>query len=126
MEIFNVIICGSRDFNDYELLKQKCDIYLSNKIEKGFKIVVLSGCCKGADTLGEKYATEKGWEIKKFPANWDKYKKSAGYRRNRLMAEVGNACIAFYKEGSENKGTKMMVDIAIKGKLLVREVKIKK
>ena len=27
---FKVIIAGGRDFNNYELLKAKCDYYLSN------------------------------------------------------------------------------------------------
>lgn len=124
--LFKVIICGSREFSDYDLLKSKCDLYLSRKYKDGKKIVIVSGCARGADKLGERYALEKGLDVQKFPANWDKYGKSAGYIRNKSMAEVSNACIAFFSPSAENKGTKMMVRIARNQNLLVREVKSKK
>ena len=76
--VFRVIICGSRNFNDYELLKEKCDYFLSRKINDGSKVVIVSGCARGADQLGEKYASERGLAVLKFPANWDKYGKRAG------------------------------------------------
>lgn len=46
--IVRIIIAGTRDFNDYELLKFKVD----RIIEKEFKdcyISIVSGTCKGAD-----------------------------------------------------------------------------
>ena len=120
--VFRVIICGSRNFNNYELLKEKCDYFLSRKINDGSKVVIVSGCARGADQLGEKYASERGLAVLKFPANWDKYGKRAGYLRNKNMAEVANACIAFLDPNSENIGTKMMIRIAREQKLLVRQV----
>lgn len=119
---FNVIICGSREFQDYNLLKEKCDYYLSKRISSGQKVVVISGGARGADSLGERYAKERGLECKVFPADWDRYGKSAGYRRNVVMAEIGNACIAFLSGYSENKGTKSMISLARRSHLLVREV----
>jgi len=87
-----IIIAGSRGFNDYKLLKDKCfdiivDMIFENKngIERK-DIEIISGTANGADKLGEKYANEKHFKLKKFPANWDKYGKSAGYRRNEEMA----------------------------------------
>lgn len=50
--IRKVIIARDREFNNYELLKKKCDYYLSNAINNGDKIVIVSGTAKGADTLG--------------------------------------------------------------------------
>lgn len=127
MKEFNVIICGSREWTDYDLLKQKCDAYLKNKLsDPDTKVIIVSGCARGADTLGEEYAKERGLEVKKFPAKWDKYGKRAGYLRNMDMAEVGNAVIAFYSATSENKGTKMMVRIGREKHLLIREVYDKK
>lgn len=121
--MFKVIICGGREFSDYELLKKACDYYLSKRIENGEKITIISGGARGADALGEKYAKEKGLDLQIFPANWDKYGKRAGYLRNKQMAEIANACIAFLSSYGENKGTKMMISIARENKLLVREVK---
>ena len=121
---FNVIICGSREFENYELLKEKCNHLLSRKLnDPNIKVVIISGCAKGADSLGEKYASEIGLEILKYPADWDKYGKRAGYLRNKQMAEIGNAVIAFMVPGEDkNRGTKNMISLARAGNLLVREI----
>lgn len=122
--MFRVIICGSREFDDYELLRDKCDKILSRKAaDPNEEIVIVSGCARGADTLGERYAAERGYQVLRYPAQWEKYGKSAGYRRNKEMAEVANACIAFLSSTSENRGTKNMISVASKMNLLVREVK---
>ena len=46
---FKVIIAGSRDFADYNLLAQRCDHLLSQVTEP---IEVVSGTARGADRLG--------------------------------------------------------------------------
>ena len=121
---FNVIICGSREFENYELLKEKCNHLLSRKLnDPDTRVVIVSGCAKGADSLGEKYASETGLEILKYPADWDRFGKRAGYLRNKQMAEVGNAVIAFMVPGEDkNRGTKNMISLAKAGNLLVREI----
>jgi hypothetical protein len=107
-----VIIAGSREFNDYELLKTKC-----NEIIKEEKVEILSGTARGADTLGEKYCIENGHLLRKYPADWDRYGKSAGYKRNQLMADNADTLIAFWDGNS--RGTRNMIDISRKKKLKV-------
>ena len=53
--MFRVIIAGGRKFNNYSLLKEKCDNILSNVNDR---IAIVCGCAYGADLLGEKYAKE--------------------------------------------------------------------
>ena len=120
MSKFKIIVAGGRSFNNYDLLEQKLDYYLSSKINEGYDIVIISGTAKGADSLGEKYAINKGYEIERFPANWDKYGKSAGYRRNVDMANVADACIVFWDGTSP--GWKHMIDIANTKRLALRIV----
>ena len=103
-----VIIAGSRNFNDYNLLKTSCD----NLLTQFTNIEIVSGTARGADKLGERYAREKGYDIKQFPANWDKHGKSAGYIRNDEMAQYSDMLIAFWDGTS--KGTKHMIDLANK------------
>ena len=103
-----VIIAGSRNFNDYNLLKKSCD----NLLTQFTNIEIVSGTARGADKLGERYAREKGYDIKQFPANWDKHGKSAGYIRNDEMAQYADMLIAFWDGTS--KGTKHMIDLANK------------
>lgn len=120
---FRVIIAGSRAFTDYNLLKNKCDFYLQRKLlDPNIEVIVISGGASGADTLGEKYAKERNLRIERYNADWKKYGKSAGYRRNKQMAEVGNALIAFRSGYAENKGTDNMINVARSEKLLVRVV----
>jgi len=102
-----IIIAGSRNFNDYNLLKSSCD----NLLTKFTNIEIVSGTARGADKLGERYAREKGYDIKEFPANWS-LGKSAGYIRNDEMAQYADMLIAFWDGTS--KGTKHMIDLANK------------
>lgn len=116
--MFKVIIAGTRDFNDYNLLKMKLDKILSNITDD---IVIVSGKARGADTLGEKYAKEKGYQIAEFPADWEKFGRSAGYKRNVQMAEYADACVCFWD--GRSPGTKHMINIANQYKLQIRVVK---
>ncbi len=101
-----VIIAGGRDFDDYNKLCQVCDEFLKdhNKVE------IVSGAYKGADLLGERYAAENNYSIKQFPANWRRYGKSAGLKRNTEMAAYADTLIAFWD--GKSKGTKHMIELA--------------
>lgn len=116
MYLLKVIIAGGRDFNNYELLKQKADFLLQNQTE----VEIVSGKARGADLLGERYAKEKDYPINSHPANWDKFGKSAGYIRNKEMAEYADALIAFWD--GKSKGTKHMIDLAEKQGLKIKVV----
>ena len=115
-----VVIAGCRDYTNYDEAKVFIDYYLSD-IRKGNKIIIVSGCASGADAIGERYAEENGFKVEKYPADWEKYGKSAGPRRNKQMAEVGDYVICFWDKKS--KGTKSMIDYAIKYN---KPIKIKK
>lgn len=110
-----VIIAGSRSFSDYDFLREVCDKYLKELD----CVEIVSGRANGADTLGERYAKEKGFQIKQFPANWDLGKK-AGYLRNKEMAEYADGLIAFHDGIS--KGTKHMIDLAKERNLKIRVI----
>ena len=122
MDNFKVIIAGSRGFSNYKLLREQCNKFLREK-RKTSNIIIVSGNARGADTLGEKYAQDEGFTLEIYPAQWKKFGKRAGYRRNEQMAEVADALIAFW-DGS-SKGTKHMIDIMEDKKLLVRVIKYK-
>ena len=112
--VTKVIIAGSRDFKDYSFLKKIVDkLYINGGIE------IVSGGAEGADSLGELYAAEKGYTLKRFPADWKAHGKAAGPIRNRQMAEYADHLIAFPIGSS--KGTYNMIKEA--GKLgLLRHI----
>jgi len=115
-----VIIAGSREFSDYEQLVDSCDRFLSAVVGKR-PVEVVSGTARGADRLGERYARERGFGLAQFPAQWNKFGKSAGYKRNQQMAEYADALVAF--PVGESRGTRHMIRIARDTGLVVKEVK---
>ena len=120
MQNFKVIIAGSREFNNYNFLKNKIDKILSSKKQE-FNIIIISGTAKGADSLGEKYAKENNYQIERFPADWNKFGRSAGYKRNKQMAENSDAAIVFWD--GKSKGSKHMIEICQEQKKPFRIIK---
>lgn len=105
------IIAGSRGITDYKLI---CEAITKS----GFTITeIVSGAARGVDRLGEEYGRKRNIRIKLFPAKWDVYGKSAGYRRNEDMAAYAETLIAIWD--GESKGTKHMIDMAKKQGLYV-------
>lgn len=82
-EAFYCLMVGSRSFSDYEFFVTKCDHLLRN----WKNIIIVSGGAYGTDTLAKRYAADRHYAYKEFPADWDTYGKRAGYIRNRLMHE---------------------------------------
>lgn len=100
-----VIIAGSRTAVEEE-------VFTAVK-EAGFQIdEVVSGCARGADENGEMYASLFGIPVRKFPAYWNKYGRSAGPIRNKKMAEYADALIAVWD--GESRGTENMINEASK------------
>lgn len=121
--LFRVIISGTRSFNDYELLRASCNSLLSEK-QRTHTVVIISGTARGADRLGERYARERGFQLRRFPAEWEQYGRSAGHIRNAKMADNADALIAFWD--GESKGTKNMIDNARRKDLAIRIIQYEK
>lgn len=118
-DTFYLLVAGSRNFNDYPLMCEKLDHVLSKQVAMGHKIVIVSGGARGADDCAERYADERGYEKEIIKADWDKYGKGAGYRRNEEMHEFiampsarRRGCICFW-DGS-SKGTQHNFGLAKK------------
>lgn len=115
-EKMNVIIAGSRSFDDYRKLEEVCDNILKD-IAADKDITIFSGGAKGADNLGERYAQEREYNLKRFPADWKRYGRKAGPIRNCLMAQEADMAIIFWDGLS--KGAKSMISIARKEGLIL-------
>lgn len=115
--MFKVIVAGGRDFNNYDFLKTTLDKLFSQKGD----IEIVSGMARGADTLAVKYASEKQYPLKQFPANWEVHGKSSGYKRNVTMAGYADACVCFWNGTS--KGTEHMIGTARRFGLQVRTIR---
>jgi hypothetical protein len=94
-----VLITGGRTYSD-DAMVYNALCYLP----KG--TIVIHGGARGADTLAGDAARELGFEVWEYPAQWDKYGKSAGLIRNRQMLDLKpDLVIAFHEDLEESKGT---------------------
>lgn len=108
-----IIIAGSRVFDNYNLLESTISEFL---IENTNNVEIISGTARGADQLGEQFARNHGYQVRRFPANWNLYGKSAGPIRNREMAEYasGGQGVLFAFWDGKSRGTKSMINLAKK------------
>ena len=109
--IKRVLIAGGRDYINYPEACEFIDSCLG-ELKNECEIIIVSGCCRGADMLGLRYATEHGYQTEKFPADWETLGKSAGPIRNREMAKRSDIVICFWDGTS--RGTKSMIEFAKK------------
>lgn len=106
--MIKLVIAGGRTFNNYTGMAKALDKLLVNHTD----VTVISGGARGADKLGERYAKERGYKLHVELAQWDKYGKSAGYKRNEVMAKMATHVVAFWD--GESRGTKHMIELAKK------------
>ena len=102
-----IVIAGSRHFTNYECAEKFIDDCLL-QLCINEEVIVLSGTCRGADKLGELYASKHSLTIKFYPPEWSKYGKGAGVIRNQEMAEYCDVIICFWD--GKSKGTKALID----------------
>lgn len=108
-------VVGSRNFVNYGIVCSILDEYTDITH-------IVSGGARGADYLGKKYAEEKNLEYIEFPAEWDKYGRSAGFIRNKDIVNNSDIIIAFWDGIS--KGTENTINYARKQKKEVRIILI--
>lgn len=109
MTKYRMIVAGGRDYSNQNIVN-----YYINRVKdvcdsRGLNLVIVCGMATGADTLGRNYAISNGLEVLEFPADWNKYGKSAGYVRNKEMGDVADSAIVFWD--GRSKGSKLMIDI---------------
>lgn len=118
-----VLVCGSRHFNDYSKLCYEMDVISTEKdFDNNQSITIISGKARGADTLAERYADECGWVFEGYPAEWDKYGKSAGPIRNRQMLIEGKPDLVVAFKAKDSRGTQNMINQAKKAGIPVEVV----
>ena len=123
-DTFFCLVVGSRTFNNYSKLRQTLDYLLLNHST----IVIVSGGAVGTDSLAKQYAKEKGYVFIGFPAQWDKYGKSAGYIRNEQMhkfiaKQAKRGVIAFWD--GKSKGTQHSFKLAKKYNNIIKIIGVR-
>lgn len=109
-----VIVAGSRDITDVELIRD----HMNRLWDEIGPYEVVSGMARGVDRISASIARQGGVKVHEFWANWERWGRSAGYRRNELMAKEATHLLAFWDGAS--RGTKHMIDLAVQYGLRVQ------
>lgn len=106
-----VAVVGSRGFPDpYERVERWV---VPNLYPNGYTIV--SGGARGIDQAAHDVADDYGYEYEEFPADWDRYGRGAGYRRNAEMIPTVDQVVVFWDGVS--RGARHAIDLALEHKI---------
>jgi hypothetical protein len=103
-----VLISGSRFYSDYRKILA---------VVKSLDIdLVIAGGCRGADTLAVWAARQCGIKYIEYPADWQRFGKSAGPRRNQQMLDMEkpDLLLVFHEDLARSKGTRDMLSRVIR------------
>jgi YspA, cpYpsA-related SLOG family len=103
-----ILVCGSRTWDDPKAIEREL---AARKSSAG---LVIDGAAPGADSMAHAIAVRLGIPTLRFPADWEKYGKSAGHKRNWQMLHEGkpDIMLAFARHLPTSRGTADMVKIA--------------
>jgi hypothetical protein len=96
-----VIVTGGRNWSDAEILGKALD---QLHARHGFTLLVEGGA-KGADTLAREWAARNRVSRQTVPADWDRWGKSAGSKRNIKMLEDYPGALVVAFPMPESRGT---------------------
>ncbi len=109
VEPFRLLVFGSRFYrNVIFLTKILCEIHEKRPIG-----VLGEGEAPGADTLAREWADLRGVKVEKYFADWNRYGKSAGPRRNerQLYEFKPHAGVAFFGPNYRGSGSLHMASL---------------
>jgi hypothetical protein len=97
---FRLLVTGSRTWHDLPAIERALAAILARHPEG--VLLVHGACPRGADAIAAAYAARTpGYQAEAHPADWRRYGRAAGYRRNAEMIALGaDGCAAFIRGGS--------------------------
>lgn len=123
-----LIIAGSREITAYKHVDAGVQLALSDwSLSPEDLSEVVSGCARGVDTVGELWAKNHEVPIRRFPANWNMYGPTAGFRRNVQMAEYVGMAKLITKDNRDGGGGLVVIwDGKSKGSIHMLETGVEK
>lgn len=120
-----LVIAGSRQFSDYELLVKHANEFIDHFRFPNEPVEIISGTANGADKLGERYAKEFGYSVCYFEPDWELYGPSEAPKiRNTEMARYASHALIFWD--GKSPGTRHMIQQCQKYKLFFLVVNYEK
>lgn len=107
-----LLVCGSRSIENDHWVFNKIDDYILELEFNRKDVTIIEGAARGVDLSAKRWAQTHGLEILEYPAEWDKYGRSAGYIRNDIMVRECDYCLILWD--GESKGTRHDIDLCKK------------
>ncbi len=107
-----LLVCGSRSIADAEWVSNQISALVA---EKGFSLsdlILIEGGAKGVDAMGKAWAVANGVPVETHKADWARYGRGAGHRRNAEMVAAANYVLILWDGISS--GTKNDIDLCKK------------
>jgi hypothetical protein len=119
-EPLRILVCGSRDYTNKEKIWHILDA-LQSKLDQ--PLVLITGMARGADTWAAMWGSTKIPRENQldFPAQWHKYGRAAGPKRNQQMLDEGKPDLVIAFGGLNGRGTNDMVRRSKNAGILVLE-----
>jgi hypothetical protein len=100
-----VLICGGRDYADFEAVQDDLERLLA--VHGADLTVIHGGCATGADKIADKWAKANGIPRQVFAADWLTHQNKAGPMRNQRMLDEGKPDLVIAFPG--RRGTADMI-----------------
>jgi len=116
-----IVAAGSRSYNNYDefdFMMRK----LTDKLDKSNCVIISGDALDGPDAMVIHWAKVNRWKYSRFPADWDKFKKAAGFIRNVDMKKHATRVIVFWdlvSRGAEHMFTISNADKSIQTTLII-------
>jgi hypothetical protein len=111
MRDWRILITGSRDWTDRDAIRGALLRAIRAADVRAANVTVIHGGARGADTIADVIARHFGCLVKRYPADWKRYGRSAGHRRNAEMVSLGaDICLGFPL--GESRGTRGCMTLA--------------
>lgn len=98
---------GSREWSNPRFIHMVLNFAYCEAVGRGLPMTLVHGVCpEGADKFADEWAREMNRlgfvvTIETHPADWKRFKRAAGYRRNAEMVNCGaDICLAFIHNNS--------------------------
>ncbi len=107
--VHKILVTGDRNWDDIPRVVEELRGYRPGTI-------LVHGACRGADVICAAVAEALRFEVRAYPADWEKHRRAAGPIRNQQMLDVENKpeepidlCLAFHNDIDNSRGTADML-----------------